>query len=476
MGLQRYGVAMAYARLRGKIWYIGYQDAADRQQEQASKARTKTEAKRLADDCERQAERQRLGLEALPTDSTLTLGELCAWWLEHRCPEASLEERRYSLKAQVTEAKLGQLPLRAVTAPTLENHFAGMAREGYKPATINKLRSTLHTVFNRARKAGKWTGPNPVADTETRKVPRTIRDTLTAEEAEKLIPHVKADWRGFFAAAIYLGLRKGECAGLRKSDVDLGLATITVRASYDSDRTKGGHADLLPIPPPLLPFVEAGLKTSGPYLFPMDGGQMRPEHSAPHSVLRHALARAGLVRGWEHLCRTCKAKGVDQTETHPDDAERRCPTDGHKLWPRAIPRELRFHDLRHSCATILLRAGVDAHRVQRILRHADVRTTTATYAHLAVEDLRDGLAKTFGGRAEPVERPLAVTGTGPARLEIVPEGPSKRPSKPALYKENTGCGRQGLNLRLPPCEDGTLPLSYARQTFGRGICQARRAL
>jgi len=54
---------------------------------------------------------------------------------------------------------------------------------------------------------------------------------------------------------------------------------------------------------------------------------------------------------------------------------------------------MRFHDLRHTAATLMLRAGVDAHRVQRILRHASVTTTTDTYGHLAVDDLRDAVAR-----------------------------------------------------------------------------------
>jgi hypothetical protein len=54
---------------------------------------------------------------------------------------------------------------------------------------------------------------------------------------------------------------------------------------------------------------------------------------------------------------------------------------------------MRFHDLRHTAATLMLRAGVDAHRVQRILRHASVTTTTGTYGHLALEDLRNAVAR-----------------------------------------------------------------------------------
>ena len=66
---------------------------------------------------------------------------------------------------------------------------------------------------------------------------------------------------------------------------------------------------------------------------------------------------------------------------------------GRLLWPKAIPLKMRFHELRDTTATLLLRAGVDAHRVQRLLRHRDVRTTTTIYGHLDVEDLRAALAK-----------------------------------------------------------------------------------
>ena len=49
--------------------------------------------------------------------------------------------------------------------------------------------------------------------------------------------------------------------------------------------------------------------------------------------------------------------------------------------------------MRHSAATLPLRAGVDMHVVQRILRHRDVTLITGTYGHLDVEEMRNGLAK-----------------------------------------------------------------------------------
>jgi hypothetical protein len=74
-------VASAYEK-NGTL-YLRYKDAHGKWRGQASKARTKTEAKRLASELERAAERQRLGLEPMaPVDGGGTLRELLRWWLE----------------------------------------------------------------------------------------------------------------------------------------------------------------------------------------------------------------------------------------------------------------------------------------------------------------------------------------------------------------------------------------------------------
>jgi integrase len=46
-----------------------------------------------------------------------------------------------------------------------------------------------------------------------------------------------------------------------------------------------------------------------------------------------------------------------------------------KLWPKALVRRIRFHDLRHATASLLLMAGANPAAVQRILRHSDPRIT-----------------------------------------------------------------------------------------------------
>ena len=92
-----------------------------------------------------------------------------------------------------------------------------------------------------------------------------------------------------------------------------------------------------------------------------------------------------------------------------------------RLHPKALAGELRFNDLRHSEGTMMLRAGADAHRVQRILRHADIRTTLGTYGHLDVEDLR-GAVDSIAPVTEAATEEIKATGTG-GHTEVSPFGP-----------------------------------------------------
>ena len=77
-------------------------------------------------------------------------------------------------------------------------------------------------------------------------------------------------------------------------------------------------------------------------------------------------------------------------------------------------RSIRFHDLRHTTASLLMMAGASPVAVQRILRHADIKTTTETYTHLSKGWLHseiDRLALLPAGFA------TGGTDTEPRRLE-----------------------------------------------------------
>src|SRR5258708_11235647 len=142
---------MASAYRKRKTWYARYRDAAGGFRAVATTATTKVDAKRIAHDLEAKAERQRFGLEPLTADCKLTLTELCEWWLKTRCPTPSTSKERSRLSRHVFPHALGKLAVPQVTASRLEDRFREMEQEGAEPASLNKLRATLHSVFAQAQ-------------------------------------------------------------------------------------------------------------------------------------------------------------------------------------------------------------------------------------------------------------------------------------------------------------------------------------
>lgn len=387
-------------RRKGRTgWYVEYRDAHGMVKQHRVKAATKTEAKRLLLEIERRVERQRLGLEELPSEASITLGELVRWWLEERCGEASRKREESRLRKHVLMHDLASIQMRHLTGADIEARLREMEKEGYAPGSVEHVRRKLRAVSNAAKAARKWTGPSPFAHREeaprVRKIPQRRDYLLEPEHVPRVLRALPPQWRGPMATAICTGMRKGEILGLRKTEVDLRARLIWVQRSWGRDTTKGGNASAIPIASLLVPYLEEAIESSPSELvFPAEGGRMHREDVKLAAILRRALGRAGIVLGWDHICRRCKAEGrTPHTWRHADDEKRRCPACGMILWPKAVPPPIRWHDLRHTAATLLLRDGVPIQHVQRLLRHADARTTIQVYGHIVAEDLRDVVEK-----------------------------------------------------------------------------------
>ncbi len=229
----------------------------------------------------------------------------------------------------------------------LNSRAADSGREnGLSPASINHLRGLVHRIFTLAIRNGLWPGPNPAIAVPRRKVPRRIPEYLRLSEVPRMLAELDPRWRPLFATAIWTGMRKGELLGLRKSDVDMDAGTITVVRSYDSDTTKGGHDSMLPIAEGLRPYLVAALNASlSDLVFPRPDGLMHSRDLAVDMVLRRALGRAGIVTGYIYRCRR-KGCGY-RSEPIPKSECGRCPECNMRLWSQAVPRHVRFHDLRH---------------------------------------------------------------------------------------------------------------------------------
>jgi integrase len=255
---------------------------------------------------------------------------------------------------------LGRVKLKGLTPA----HVRGLHREkldaGLAPATVRKIHSTLHKALSQAVADG-LIPRNAAAVKAPRPVPKEI-NPLSAEEARALLEAAVAvgdRFEALYVLAITAGLRRGELLGLRWEDADLkrgvmrvGRALVREGGGYrpGNTKTKRGRRSIR-----LTPRAISALKAHR------------------KRQLEEKMKFAGLWR--DHGLIFATQVG---TPVNPENLVKRSFK---PLLRRAGLPEIRFHDLRHTCATLLLGGGVHPKLVQELLGHATVAMTLDTYSH-----------------------------------------------------------------------------------------------
>jgi integrase len=187
------------------------------------------------------------------------------------------------------------------------------------------------------------------------------------EQVRTLFEAVAGDrLEALYIVAVTAGLRRGELQGLKWDDVDLGAGTLQVRRTLSEP--KGGYIFEAP--------------KSG------KGRNIR--------LTQRAIAALRGHRNRQLEERLQSPQWQDQGLVFPSTVG--TPLLGGNL-NRAFKATLRrtglpairFHDLRHTCATLLLRQGVNPKYVQELLGHADISLTLNTYSHV-LPDMGDAAA------------------------------------------------------------------------------------
>ena len=294
--------------------------------------------------------------------------------------------QRHLLAGRIAEVRLSEL-----TKGRVETFLDEKRKDGLSAQTVNHIRGFLSRGFSAAIDRERWTGKNPVAETARRKGPKRLPDFLRFEEVGPVIAQVPQQHFHRFVTTLFTGLRKGELRALRKVDIDWSLKAIWVRRSGLNDTTKGGHEKPIPIHPDLEPVLrDAVAASTSELVFPAPHGGMVRDDFKFAVILRRAMARAGIVEGYLHVCRK---KGCGHEEKASDSEGRRCPEHGVRLWPKPVVRRLTFHHLRHTAGSLFLMSGVPLEVVQKMLRHTDPKITSGVYGHLLMSYQRDAIAK-----------------------------------------------------------------------------------
>ncbi len=198
-----------------------------------------------------------------------------------------------------------------------------------------------------------------------------INRGLAAEQAKATLKAAAGHRLGaLYVLALFLGLRRGELLGLRWADVDLDGAKLEVVQTL---QRVGGSLRLVP------PKTEDSARTVP--LPPVCVEALR-EHKK-----RQFAERSEAWPDWDdHGLVFPSRRG---TPIEPDNLRRSWYT----IRKAAGLGQTRFHDLRHTCVTLLLDLGVPPHVARDIVGHSDIEVTMTIYAHVSLEEKRKALGK-----------------------------------------------------------------------------------
>jgi integrase len=319
---------------------------------------------------------QQVSTDAFVPRKTVTVEDLCADWIAslHNARATTANAYRFSL-APLREQH-GDLPAQKLTRPDLDQLLIALREGGTTTAKGKPRRAWSARSLNKAVDAWRAMLAYGVERRELshnvaasmKKVPRVHQEmaTYTPEEIGRVLRAADKDRNGHLWYLALSGLRRGEVAGLKWSDVDLDAGTITVARN----RVQAGAGTV----------VENAPKTlSSCRTLPLDDGLI--------GVLRRASARYAqekLALGAAHRDSGYVAVNEIGEPYTPDTLTRMW----HKLAKDAGVRPIRLHDARHSCGTALHLRGVPLAVIAKWLGHADAATTARIYAHSQDDALR----------------------------------------------------------------------------------------
>lgn len=201
-----------------------------------------------------------------------------------------------------------------------------------KPATINWSLSTLKKALELAYDADLI--PMNYSDqVKTLKVNNTRDIVLTIEQVNAFSDKLSEQARAVMWISLYTACRRGEVLKIRREDI--GIDTMVIRMGG----TKSLKTRTIPIVAPLRPWLE---------YVPLE------------------IKFEGVKSAWRRAREDLKLEHMN------------------------------FHDLRRSCATMMIAAGVDLYVVSKLLGHSSVTVTQQRYGHLQVDRIAAGLKSTFG--------------------------------------------------------------------------------
>lgn len=316
--------------------------------------------------------------------SKVTLGQWLIAWIEVRKPSvrpATYDRYKGIIDNTINKAPVSTLPIQKIRPVHIETYYATLKLSA-------STRTLHHTILYSALKKAerdRLIPSNPARDLEAR--PRRTRGKSedarqhcwNVTEAQKFLSAANAAGpqpAAFYGLALHTGMRKGELCGLMWTDVNLDTRKVQVVRSL----SKGVVG-------------EDGKPVCGP----TKTGQVRTITIDQHTadllrVHRAAQREARMAKGpayHDHGLVFCRDDGAPLLINNLGQREYAA------LIKAAKVRRIKFHGMRHTCATLLLQAGTPVQVVSERLGHSKVSMTLEVYAHV-LPDMQAGAADALG--------------------------------------------------------------------------------
>lgn len=260
--------------------------------------------------------------------------------------------------------------LAKLSPQSLQALYAAKRAEGVAPATVRQMHAVLRRALGEAERLGLI--PRNVATLVN--APRAARPemhVLTPDEVNILLDAAEGDpLEALYVLAVRKGMRLGELLALRWSDVDVHGKSpgLYVRATL-----RYVNSAIYYFEPPKTAKSRRRVR-----LGPVELEALR-SHRARQLEERLAAGPA-----WHDVDLVfCRETGEALCGNHLSGR------DFQKLLKRAGLPRIRFHDLRHTCATLLLRQDVNPKKVQELLGHSTVAMTLDMYSHFLPDMQQD---------------------------------------------------------------------------------------
>ena len=347
--------------------------------------------------CKAEAELARLRAEFEPPkevgdlSSDMLFADYLLEWLE--IAKGRLAVATYSSYAAMIKKPVGpyfrqrNLTLRELEARHLQMFYSEMLRK-VKPNTVIHYHAIIHSALKYAVKTDMLV--QNVADKVDRPKKNSFQPVfLSAEEMQKMFEALRGTKLELpVLVAAFYGFRRGEVLGLKWDAIDFERGTISIIRTVTTITVDGKQTEI----------EQQSAKTkSSLRTLPLIG-----------SFREYFLQVKEAQELNKQICGNCYNHEYDGFVFVDELGERMRANYLTSAFPKFLEshglRRMRFHDLRHSCASLLLANGVPLKHIQEWLGHSDFTTTANIYAHLdykskitSAQAMETGLALPEGG-------------------------------------------------------------------------------